>query len=94
MVVAFFSLQCNSGKEEVFCHLLCFPFKSQMHSVKYVATFMSVLKSYEFPETLKHNKQQAIARMCECAFSGFAESFYCNSSSSEKTQRIWFSMEE
>lgn len=38
----------------------CFLFKSQMYPVKYVATFISVHESYEFPEALKHNKQHAI----------------------------------
>lgn len=31
-----------------------------MYPVKHVATSMSALESYEFPEALKHNKQHAI----------------------------------
>lgn len=62
--------------------------------MKYVATFISAFESYEFPEALEHNKQHCNIALCECAFSGFAESFYWTNAALEKTQRIWLSTGE
>ncbi|XP_038593085.1 leucine-rich melanocyte differentiation-associated protein isoform X2 [Micropterus salmoides] len=49
---------CNSGKRGGILPIGWL--FSQMYPVKYVATFIYVLESYEFPEALKHNKQHAI----------------------------------
>lgn len=50
----------EKGTKRPFATVLL-PFQvSDVYPLKYVATFMCVLESFEFPEALKHNKQHAI----------------------------------
>lgn len=57
MIVHYVMHDCGILEESHFWSVVLL---TPMYPVKYAATFISVLESYEFPEALQLNKQHAI----------------------------------